>query len=160
MSSHPSRRAFLTYVPGAVCFVLSAFGRSFGFASPLQNPTTNQGNSGQPTSTHPSLGGGGYGGGGVHQGPGPAQHNGETAAQTVTRPDDKKKDPAPRKPRKNLEADQKSLRDEVQQLVQDSHELKNAVERAGLLNPMPAEMVSKTREIERLARDIAILAKG
>jgi hypothetical protein len=160
MSSHPSRRAFLTYAPGAAFVVLTAFGKAFAFASPLQNPTTNQGNTGQPSSTHPSLGGGAYGGGGMHQGPGPAQHNGETASQTVTRPDDKKKDPAPRKPRKNLEADQKSLRDEVRQLVQDSHELKNAVEQAGLKEPMSAEMVSKTKEIEKLAHDIATLAKG
>jgi hypothetical protein len=59
-----------------------------------------------------------------------------------------------------LEADQKSLRDEVRQLVQDSQELKNAVERAGLKEPLSAEMVSRTKEIEKLARSIATLAKG
>jgi hypothetical protein len=159
MTWHPSRRAFLKYAPGGALFVLTASGTAFVSATPLQNPTTNQGNTGQPGTVHPPLGGG-YGGGGMHQGPGPAQHNGETESQTVTRPDDKKKDPAPRRPRKNLEADQKSLRDEVRQLVQDSQELKNAVERAGLKEPLSAEMVSRTKEIEKLARSIATLAKG
>jgi hypothetical protein len=52
------------------------------------------------------------------------------------------------------------LRDEVLQLVRDSQELKKAVEQVGPKQPLSAEMVSKTKEIEKLARSIATLAKG
>ncbi len=119
----------------------------------------NQGNNGQPISPRPFPGGGGIGGG-TGQGPSPAQHGGDIQPQTISRPDRKNQDPAPSKPRKNLAADQRSLRDEVRQLVQDSQELKKAVERASAKQPLSAEMLSKTEEIERLAHNIAALAKG
>jgi hypothetical protein len=66
----------------------------------------------------------------------------------------------PRKPRKDLAADQKSMREDVQQLVRNTQELTKALEGFGPKQPLSVEMIGKTKEIEKLAHDIAELAKG
>jgi hypothetical protein len=73
---------------------------------------------------------------------------------------DKDKAEPPRKPRKDLAADQKSLREEVLQLVRDTQELQKAVEQSAGNPRLSATMQDKTKEIERLAHNIATLAKG
>ena len=146
MSSDRSRRAFLRYAPGGALLFWTASRNTDALIPPQQNPTMNQGSGNQSTSSHPSPGGAGIGPG---PGPGPAQHGGDYQPQTFPPPDRKNQDPAPRKPRKNLAADQRSLRDEVLQLVRDSQELKKAVEQVGPKQPLSAEMVSKTKEIGR-----------
>jgi hypothetical protein len=157
MTSERSRRIFLKYFPGAAFLMLAAISRTYALHLPAQNPTVNPGNNGQTTPAHPPMGGG-YGGGGM--GPSPARQNGDTQPQTITPPDPKKGDPAPRKPRKNLAANQRDLRAEVQQLVRDSQELKKAVEQFGPNRLSSPDMVAKTKEVEKLAHSIAALAKG
>jgi hypothetical protein len=95
-------------------------------------------------------------------GPGPAQKGGDYQPPTISGPYDKKKDkdPAPKKPRKDLAADQKTLRDEVQRLALDTQELSNAVAQFGPKQALSSALVDKTKEIEKLAHDIAELAKG
>jgi hypothetical protein len=72
---------------------------------------------------------------------------------------DKSKTEPPAKPRKDLAADQKSMRGEVQQLARDAQELKNAIEQVGPMQALPTELIGKTKEIEKLAHEIATLAK-
>jgi len=156
MSSDHSRRVFLKIAPGGALFCWTASRTTDALVPSQQNPTVNQGSGTQSNSTRPSPGGSG----GVGPGPGPAQHGGDYQPQTLPPPRPKNQDPAPQKPRKNLDADQKSLRDEVRQLVRDSYDLKQAIEQYGPKQTFSAEMVSKTREIERLAHSIATLAKG
>jgi hypothetical protein len=52
------------------------------------------------------------------------------------------------------------MRDDVRQLVRDTQELKTAVEQGGPKQSLSAEMIGKTKEIEKLAHNIAALAKG
>jgi hypothetical protein len=157
MSSARSRRNFLTYLPGFAILLLTGSRRAAGMSTPEQNP--NQGSSGQAPPAHPSPNSNGSGGS-VGAGPGPAQHGGDYQPINISRTEDKNKNPAPRKPRKDLEADQKTLRDEVRQLVLDSHDLKKAVEQFGSGRSLTAELIGKTKEIEKLAHNIAVLAKG
>jgi hypothetical protein len=66
----------------------------------------------------------------------------------------------PAKPKKDLAANQKSMREDVQQLVRTTQELKKAMEGFAPKQPLSAEMIGKTKEIEKLAHDIAELAKA
>ena len=158
MNSARSRRNFLTYLPGFTILILAGSRRVAAMLTPEQNPTMNQGNPGQAPA-HPSPNSNGTGGN-IGPGPGPAQHGGDYQPINIGKPEDKNKNPAPRKPRKDLEADQKTLRDEVRQLVLDSHDLKKAVEQFGPGQSLSSELIGKTKEIEKLAHDIAVLAKG
>ena len=92
--------------------------------------------------------------------PGPAGHDGDYQPGRVGGAHEHDKVEVPRQPRKNLAADQKSMREDVQQLVRTTQELKNAMEGFGPKQPLSAEMIGKTKEIEKLAHDIAELAKG
>jgi hypothetical protein len=163
MTPDHSRRNFLRYVPGAL-FVLTA-AQTTSAQRPGQGSSINPG-SGNPVDAQPSTSHGGLGGGGGVGGqtppPGPAQKNGDYQPPTLEGPHDKSKDkdPAPHKPRKDLAADQKTLRDEVQRLALDTQELNNAVAQFGPRQALSVELVGKTKEIEKLARDIAALAKG
>ena len=159
MSSARSRRDFLTYIAGFTIPLLAGARRLVAMPPPKQNPPMNQGNPSQAPPAHPSPNSNGTGGGNIGPGPGPAQHGGDYQPVNISRPEDKSKNPAPRKPRKDLDADQKILRDEVRQLVLDSHDLKKAVEAASG-QTLTAELIGKTKEIEKLAHNIAVLAKG
>lgn len=160
MSPDHSRRNFLKYAPGAL-FLLTAARTTNAQRPPTQGPAMNpgSGNSADATAS-PSNNRPGGGGGGSGQGPGPAQHSGDYQPPTISGPQDKHKNDPPRKPRKDLAADQKSLRDDVRQLVRDTQELKKAVEQGGPKQSLSAEMIGKTKEIEKLAHNIAALAKG
>jgi hypothetical protein len=160
MSSDHSRRNFLTRLPGYTFLALAVSRRASALPALTQNPTMNQGNPGQAPPAHPSPNSNGAGSGGMGPGPSPAQHGGDYQPINIARPEEKNKNPAPRKPRKDLEADQKLLRDQVRQLVLDSHDLKKAVEQVGPAQSLTAELIGKTKEIEKLAHNIAVLAKG
>jgi len=160
MNSARSRRNFLTYLPGISLLLLAGSRRLVAMPTSEQNPVMNPGSSSQAPPAHPSPNNNGSGGGNVGPGPGPAQHGGDYQPPTITRPEDKNKNPAPKKPRKDLEGDQKILRDEVRQLVLDSHDLKKAVEQFGPGRSLTTELIGKTKEIEKLAHNIAVLAKG
>jgi hypothetical protein len=156
MTPDQSRRNFFKYVPGTFLLITAARNTT-PLVAPQQSPVTPPGGVQPPV--HGAIGGGGNGGG---MGPGPAQHGGDYQPPTMAGPYDKnkEKDPAPHRPRKNLADDIKTLRDEVQRLVSDTHELNNAVAQFGPKQTLSAEMIGKTKEIERLAHDIAELAKG
>jgi hypothetical protein len=150
MSPDRSRRNFLKFAPGTIALF------SMAQAALAQNPP--QGGS-NPTGNRPpgSGGGGGYGHGIP---PGPAGHDGDYQPGKVGGAHEHDKVEVPRKPRKDLAADQKSMREDVQQLVRTTQELKNAMEGFGPKQPLSAEMIGRTKEIEKLAHDIAELAKG
>jgi hypothetical protein len=153
MTPDQSRRKFFRYVPGTVLLITAAR-NAVAMRAPQQN-------AGTPPLSHPvNLGGGN--GAGTGQGPGPAQHGGEHDPGTISGAYDRRKDkdPAPKQPRKDLAADQKTLRDDVQRLALDSQELNKAIAQFGPKQALPAELVGKTKEIEKLAHDIAELAKG
>jgi hypothetical protein len=150
MSPDQSRRNFLKFAPGTIALL------SMAQAVLAQNPP--QGGS-NPTGNRPPGSGGGGGGFGHGMSPGPAGHDGDFQPGKVGTHDHDKVE-VPRKPRKDLVADQKSMREDVQQLVRTTQELKNAMEGFGPKRPLSAEMIGKTKEIEKLAHDIAELAKG
>jgi hypothetical protein len=158
MTPEYSRRNFFKHAPSAV-FLLATARNVASLSAPLQNPPTS--GTGGPTPTRPTPVGGGNGGGGG-PGPGPAQHGGDYQPPTLSGPYDRKKDkdPAPHKPRKDLAADQKTLRDDVRRLALDAQELSKAIAQFGPKQALPAELVGKTKDIEKLAHDIAELAKG
>jgi hypothetical protein len=136
-------------VSGAFLSITAALNAE-ALPAPQQAPPTTT-NGAQPPN-HQSSGGMG--------GPGPAQHGGDYQPPTISGPYDRKKDPAPKKPRKDLAADQKTLRDDVKQLALDTQELNKAIAQFGPKQALPAELVGKTKEIEKLAHDIAVIAKG
>ena len=152
MSRVHSRRNFLLFTSAAVAFFSMARGV---FA---QNPPQG-GQSGNPNPNRPlgMGGGGGFGGGGMA--PGPAARDGDFKPGKVSGTHDKDRPEPPPKPRKDLAADQKSMRNEVQQLVRDTQELKKAIEHVGPKQQLSVELVGKTKEIEKLAHEIAALAK-
>jgi hypothetical protein len=150
MSRVHSRRNILLFAPGAVALSLVARG-VFAQNPPLGGQTINN-----PIANRP----GGAGGGGVAPGPGPAVRGGDFEPGKAGGMNDKAHSDPPPNPRKDLAADQRSMRGEVQQLVRDTQELKNAIEQLGPKQPLPAELIGKTRGIEKLARDIVVLAKG
>ena len=156
MSRVHSRRNFLLFAPATIAFLSLA--RSVAGQNPPQNGSTSN-----PNANRPAGGGGlggGFGGGGIAPGPGPAAHDGEFKPGKVTGMRDKAHTEPPAKPRKDLAADQQSMRDEVRRLVRDTQELKSAIDEIGPKQQLSAEFIGKTREIEKLARDIAALAKG
>ena len=156
MTPDQSRRNFFGYVSGAFLLITAARNAN---ASPAPEQTSG---AQSPPPLHPPMGNGGSGGGGGIGGPGPAQKGGDYQPPTISGPYDRKKDrdPAPKKPRKDLAADQKTLRDDVRRLALDSQELNKAIAQFGPKQVLPADLVDKTKEIERLAHDIAELAKG
>jgi uncharacterized protein YlxW (UPF0749 family) len=92
-------------------------------------------------------------------GPDPAHHDGDVpTSQPLGLPPPKPKPPS--KPKKDLAADQKSIREQVQQLVLDTKDLQAALDQAQAKNNLSAQMIDKTKEIEKLAHNIATLAKG
>jgi hypothetical protein len=153
MSPDRSRRNFLKFAPGAIALF------SMARTALAQNPPTSGTTSNPPSNRPPgaSSGNGGYGHG---MPPGPAGHDGDYQPGKVGGAHEHDKVEVPRKPRKNLAADQKTMREDVQQLVRTTQELKNAMEGFGPKQPLSAEMIGKTKEIEKLAHDIAELAKG
>lgn len=148
MSPDRSRRNFLKFAPGAVA-LFSMTQTALGQNPPQGNPPSNR-----PPG---SSGGGGYGHG---MGVGPAGHDGDFQPGKVEGTHAHDKVEVPRKPRKDLAADQKSMREDVQQLVRTTQELTKAMEAFGPKQSLSAEMIGKTKEIEKLAHDIAELAKG
>lgn len=156
MSWVHSRRNFLKFAPPT--FALFSLARSVAAQNPPQGGTTTNPNSNRPAGS--GGGGGGLGGGGIAPGPGPAAHDGEFKPGRVTGMHDRDHTEPPAKPRKDLAADQKSMRQEVQQLARDTEELKKAIEQIGPKQTLSVELIGKTREIEKLAHEIAALAKG
>jgi hypothetical protein len=150
MSPDRSRRNFLKFAPGAVALFSLARTALAQNPPPGNNPPTNR-----PPG---SGGGGGYGGGGTP--PGPAGHDGDYQPGRIGGSHAHDKVEVPRQPRKNLAADQKSMREDVQQLVRNTQELQKAIEGFAPKQPLSAEMIGKTKEIEKLAHQIAELAKG
>jgi hypothetical protein len=147
MSPNHSRRNFLKFAPGAIALF------SMAQSALAQNPPP-------PGGIRPPGGSGGGGGFGGGMPPGPAGHDGDYQPGRVGGAHTHDKVEVPHKPRKDLAADQKSMREDVQQLVRSTQELKNAMEGFGPKQPLSAEMIGKTKEIEKLAHDIAELAKG
>jgi hypothetical protein len=153
MSPDYSRRNFLKFAPGAIALFSMVQGALA--QNPPQGGSTTNPTGGRP----PSYGGGGgFGGGG--RPPGPAGHDGEFQPGNADGMGKHEKVEVPHKPRKDLAADQKSMREDVQQLVRNTQELTKAMEGYGPKQPLSAEMIGKTKEIEKLAHDIAELAKG
>ena len=150
MSPDHSRRNFLKFAPGAIA-LFSIVQTAFAQNPPQGNP---------PSNRPPGSGGGGGGGFGHGMPPDPAGRDGDFQPGRVEGTHAHDKVEVPRKPRKDLAADQKSMREDVQQLVRTTQELKNAMEGFGSKQSLSAEMIGKTKEIEKLAHDIAELAKG
>lgn len=159
MSWVHSRRNFLSLAPGTVA--LFSVARGVLALNPPQAGATNNPNTNRPVGSGGAGGGfgGGGSGGGIAPGPGPAARDGDFQPGRVTGMRDKSKTEPPAKPRKDLAADQKSMRGEVQQLARDAQELKNAIEQVGPMQALPTELIGKTKEIEKLAHEIATLAK-
>ena len=156
MSPDHSRRNFLKLAPGAIALF------SIAQTALAQNPPQS-GSSTNPTGARPPSYGGGGGGGGFGGGgrpPGPAGQDGNFQPGNADGMHNHEKAEAPHKPRKDLAADQKSMREDVQQLVRNTQELTKAMEGLGAKQPLSAEMIAKTKEIEKLAHDISELAKG
>jgi hypothetical protein len=152
MSPDRSRRNFLKFAPGAIALF------SMAETALAQNPPPPPSGTGATSSNpRPPGGGGGYGGG---MATGPAAHDGDYQPGRVGGAHEHDKVETPLKPRKNLAADQRSMREDVQQLVRDTQELKKALEGFGPKQQLSAEMIGKTKQIEKLAHDIAELAKG
>ena len=154
MSRQHSRRNFLMFASGTL--TLLSVAPRIAAQNPPQGGSTTNPNPNRP----PNLGGGGGGFGGGGLPPGPAGHDGDFKPGKVTGMRDKDHTEPPAKPRKDLAADQKSMRNEVQQLVRETQELKQALEQVVPKLQISAEMIDKTKEIEKLAREIAALAKG
>ncbi len=156
MSWVHSRRNFLKFAPPT--FALLSLARSVAAQNPPQGGATTNPN----TNKQAGAGGGGFGGGGGGggMGPGPAAHDGDFQPGRVTGMRDKSKTDTPAKPRKDLAADQRSMKDEVQRLVRDTQELKQGIEEIGPKQPLTLELIGKTKEIEKLAHDIAALTRG
>jgi hypothetical protein len=148
-----SRRKFLVLAPGTVAL----FSMVRGVLA--QNPPQGGGTANPNTNRPASAVGGGFGGGGIAPGPGPAARDGDFKPGKLTGMRDMYHSEPPAKPRKDLAADQKSMRGEVQQLARDAQELKNAIEQVGPMQALPTELIGKTKEIEKLAHEIATLAK-
>jgi len=157
MSWVHSRRKFLLFAPAAVA--LFSMARNVFAQNPPQGGSATNPNSNRPAGNGGGFGGGGYGAGGTAPGPGPAARDGDFKPGKVSGMHDKDHSEPPSKPRKDLTADQKSMREEVQQLVRDTQELKNAIEQVGPKQRLPGELIGKTKEIEKLAHEIAALAK-
>lgn len=151
MSPDHSRRNFLKFAPGTIALF------SMAQAALAQNPPQGGTN---PTGNRPPGSGGGGGGFGHGMAPGPAGHDGDFQPGRVGGTHAHDKVEVPRKPRKDLAADEKSMREDVQQLVRTTGELQKALEGFGPKQPLSAQMIGRTREIEKLAHDIAELAKG
>lgn len=149
MSPDHSRRNFLKFAPGAIALF------SMAQTALAQNPP--QGN---PPGNRPPGSGGGGGGYGHGMPPGPAGQDGDFQPGRVGGTHAHDKVEVPSKPRKDLAAAQKSMREDVQQLVRSTQELKAAIAEFGPKQPLSAQMIGKTKEIEKLAHDIAELAKG
>lgn len=156
MSWVHSRRDFLKFAPGTLTLFFIA--PAIAAQNPPQGSSTTNTNPNRPPNPGAGSGGGGFGGGGLP--PGPAGHEGDFKPGRVTGMRDKDHTEPPAKPRKDLAEDQKSMRNEVQQLVRDTQDLKKALEQIGPKQALPGELIGKTKEIEKLARDIAALAKG
>jgi hypothetical protein len=153
MTLDHSRRNFLKFAPGTVA--LFSMARSIFAQNPPPGGATTI-----PTGTKPSGSGGGGGGYGGGMAPGPAGHDGDFHPGRVTGMGDKQHLDKPAKPKKDLAAEQKSMREDVQQLVRSTQELKKALEGFGPKQPLSVDMIGKTKEIEKLAHDIAELAKA
>jgi hypothetical protein len=151
MSPDHSRRNFLKFAPGAIALF------SMAQTALAQNPPQGVTN---PIGNRQQGGGGGGGGYGHGMPPGPAGQDGDFQPGKVDGMHKHEKVEVPRKPRKDLAADQKNMRQDVQQLVRSTQELTKAMEGFGPKQPLSAEMIDKTKEIEKLAHDIAELAKG
>jgi hypothetical protein len=151
MSPDRSRRNFLKLTPGTIALF------SVAQAALAQNPPQGGGN---PTGNRPPGGGGGGGGFGGGMPPTPAGRDGDYQPGKIGGTHSHDKVEVPHKPRKDLVADQKSMREDVQQLVRSTQELKNAIGLFGPKQQLSAEMIGKTKEIEKLAHDIAELARG
>jgi hypothetical protein len=154
MSPDRSRRNFLKFAPGAIAL--------FSMAQIVlaQNPPQGGATTTPPNNKPSGSAGGGNGGYGHGMSPGPAGHDGDFQPGRVGGAHEHDKVEVPRKPRKNLAADQKSMREDVQQLVRSTQELKKAMEAFGPKQSLSADIIGKTKEIEKLAHDIAELAKG
>jgi hypothetical protein len=160
MSWVHSRRNFLLFTPGVVALCSMAQGALA--QNPPQGGSTTNPNSNRPAGSRGGaggFGGGGSGGGGIAPGPGPAARDGDFKPGRASGMHDQDHTEPPSKPRKDLATDQKNMRQEVQQLVRNTQELKNALEQVGPKQRMPAELIGKTKEIEKLAHEIAALAK-
>jgi hypothetical protein len=155
MNPDHSRRNFLKFAPGTIALF------SIAQSALAQNPPAG-GATANPNNNHPSGSGGGGGGGGFGGGrsAGPAGHDGDFQPGKVTGMGDRQHLDHPAKPKKDLAANQKSMREDVQQLVRSTQELKKAIEEFGPQRALSADMIGKTKEIEKLAHDIAELAKG
>jgi hypothetical protein len=67
---------------------------------------------------------------------------------------------APKKPRKDLKADESDIRKQVSLLAQYADELKKEVEKTDSTKVLSIQMLRKTQDIEKLAHHIAALATG
>jgi hypothetical protein len=157
MTPDHSRRNFFGFVSGAFLLITSAR-NAVASPTPQQSSGTQQ----PPRSPMGNGGGGTGGGGGGIGGPSPSQKGGDYQPPTLSGSYDRKKDkdPAPKNARKDLVADQKTLRDDVQRLALDTQELRQAIAEFGPKQALSPDLVTKTKEIERLAHEIAELAKG
>ena len=66
----------------------------------------------------------------------------------------------PAAPRKDLKADEKDIRKQVQLLAQYADELKKEVEKTDSTKVLSIQMLRRTQDIEKLAHHIATLAAG
>lgn len=161
-----SRRSFLKFIPGGLLALLTA--RFVSTAGAQQQPPG--------TSKTPTFHGGGgmnhdilNGSNGSANGNGPGSQNGGTGQPQSgdgTVPPPPKKDGTDSKtnpltvPRRSLTDAQKNMRLNVEQLAKMAEELKQDVEKTDSTKVLSLEMVRKSQEIEKLAHQIAALAKG
>jgi hypothetical protein len=85
-------------------------------------------------------------------------------AQAPTRPTQREKEDDPNTPKLDtkaiLEANEKGIKKNVERLFQLASELKTEVEKTDSVLVLSLPMLKKTEEIEKLAKEIRIRAKG
>jgi hypothetical protein len=162
MSLDSSRRFFLRIVPGAIAGLV-AF-RAFAHAQPQGQSTNGQ------AIPKGSSGNGGSGAGGMVKPPAPSGTEDGTLTpspdSTVAPPPGPRHaahsdpPPAPKADPKLLAANQTGIKTNVKRLAELAEELKKQVEETDATKVLSLDLIKKSQEIEKLAHQIATLARG
>lgn len=166
MNLDSSRRIFLRIIPGAVAGLLA-------FKAFAHEPPTGQATNGSttPPPSKTNGGGGGSGGGLPKAPPMPGTEDGSLApAQDSTKalpPTQNSHDrtqavipAAPKADPKLLKENQSGIKTNVDKLAELAGELKKQVDETDATKVLSLDLIKKSQEIEKLAHQIATLARG
>jgi hypothetical protein len=164
MNLDSSRRIFLRIIPGAIAGLWAL--KAFGHEAPAGQATSGS------TSPPPSKtnGGGSGGGGGLPKPPSsqatddgslaPASDSTKALPPTQNSHVHAEVPPAPKADPKLLKENQTGIKTNVTKLAELAQELKKQVEETDATKVLSLDLIKKSQEIEKLAHQIATLAKG